>query len=237
MLFDIYCDESRQDLIVNKKSITETNRYCCIGGLMLPTAQREKVKQQLYSLQNKYDVHGELKWGTVSTNKMQFYLSLIDLFFEVNEFAFRAVVIDSTVVDNTSFNGNDHELGYYKFYYQLLVHWLESGNTYRVFTDQKTNHENNRLHELQRIVNCGAPSNTIVSELQAIDSRESIILQLENVIMGAVGYKFNSGASGTSSAKQAIVNRIEMHLKHCIMPTSLSEQKFNVFAIELKGGL
>ena len=33
MLIDVYCDESRQDLLVNKSQINEFNRYVCIGKI------------------------------------------------------------------------------------------------------------------------------------------------------------------------------------------------------------
>lgn len=69
---------------------------------------------------------------------------------------------------------------------------------------------------------------------QAIDSRESVILQMQNVIMGAVGYKYNYRGSGTSSAKEAVISRIEQHLHHKIGRTSSAAQKFNVFVIDLR---
>lgn len=233
MLFDIYCDESRQDLLVEKSSIAENNRYVCIGGIMLPNKNRENLKIKIKELKQQYEVYGELKWGNVSSNKIEFYLELIDLFFNDESMDFRTVVIDATEVDNETFNRNDHELGYYKFYYQLLYHWIDPSKYYYVFTDYKTNKDNTRLNSLKKILNnaCHLPCVKIV---QPINSKESLLLQLQNVLMGAVGYKFNYGTTGESLAKQDLVKRIEWHLGHEIFPTSKNYKRFNIFKIELR---
>jgi hypothetical protein len=154
MRYDLYCDESRQDLLVNKKSIHENNRFVCIGGIMLPLEYREIVKSAIKELINKYKVYGEIKWGSVSDNKLKFYIELIDTFFGFgNEIEFRTVIIDAYEVDNETFNESDHELGYYKFYYQLIYNWICKNNNYYVFTDYKTNKGRYRLQNLKDIIN------------------------------------------------------------------------------------
>lgn len=106
MDYDIYCDESRQDLLTSPASITVTNRFCCIGGLMLTTKSRAALKAKIKELRDKHSVFGEMKWGTVSENKLKIYADLIDLFFDTDELNFRTVVIDAQKVDNVPFNRN-----------------------------------------------------------------------------------------------------------------------------------
>lgn len=236
MLYDLYCDESRQDLLVKKSSITPNNRYVCIGGIVIPNEKREKLKSDIKDLKEKHNLFGELKWGNVSTNKVDFYLELVDLFFETdNSVDFRTVVIDAENIDHDTFNDSDHELGYYKFYYQLIYHWINSNDNYYIFTDYKTNKNKSRLNSLKQVLNSATRSNC-VELIQAINSKESLPLQLQNVLMGAVGYKFNHGDLGESVAKQAVVKRIEHYLGHDIHPTAKSYKKFNVFKIDLRKG-
>lgn len=234
MKYDVYCDESRQDLLVSPKSINQTAQYCCIGGLMVPTESRDGLKEKILKLKVKYCALGEIKWSTVSPSKLPLYLDLIDLFFDTPDLFFRTIVIDATKIRNNTFNENDHELGYYKFYYLLLYHWFVCDSKYRVFTDQKTNRDKKRLQELMRIVNVKFALNSPLESIQAIDSKESLILQMQNIIMGAVGYKYNFQGKGCSSAKKQIVERIESHLGHFIKSTSINAQKFNVFEICLR---
>jgi hypothetical protein len=236
MLYDLFCDESRQDLLVKKTSVTPNNRYVCIGGIMLPNAQREKLKSDIKDLKEKHNLFGELKWGNVSTNKVDFYLELVDLFFDTNNsIDFRTVVIDAKNIDNDTFNDSNHELGYYKFYYQLIYHWINPNDGYYIFTDYKTNKNKTRLNSLKLVLNNANRSNC-VELIQSINSKESLPLQLQNVLMGAVGYKFNHGDSGESVAKQAVVKRIEEYLDNPIHPTAKSYKKFNVFKINLRKG-
>ena len=236
MLYDLYCDESRQDLIVKKSSISLNNRYICIGGVMVPNEQREKQKSDIKELKQKHNLFGELKWGNVSTNKVEFYLELIDWFFgEDNPIDFRTVVIDAEKIDNEVHNHSDPELGYYKFYYQLIYHWINSNHNYYVFTDYKTNKDRSRLNSLKSVLNRAIRSEC-VQIVQSINSKESLLLQTQNVLMGAVGYKFNYGDAGSSFAKKAVVERIEEHLGHQINPTAKNYKKFNVFKISFGEG-
>lgn len=232
----IYCDESRQDLLVKKEHISKNNQYVCIGGIMTDDQYKELIKREIKSLQEKHNVYGEIKWGNVSNNKVDFYIELIDLFFKYDkELEFRVVIIDSEEVDNEVFNCDDHELGYYKFYYQLLYHWINPKEEYYIFTDYKTNKDKTRLKSLKEIINKSYHKDC-VKIIQSINSKESLLLQLENILMGAIGYKFNYGSAGKSCAKNALVNRIEKHLGHEIIPTLKNSKKFNVFKIALRKG-
>lgn len=236
MLYDVYCDESRQDLLVEKSSINIYNRFVCIGGIIIPTEKRDGLKDSIKELKEKHNLFGELKWGNVSPNKLDFYLELVDLFFSTDSsIDFRTVVIDAREINNEEYNDSDHELGYYKFYYQLLFHWIEPQHKYYVFTDYKTNKDRTRLKNLKDILNRACWSERI-ELIQSINSKESLLLQLQNVLMGAVGYKFNYGFHGKSTAKKAIVDRIEKHLGHPIRHTSKSHRKFNVFVMDLRKG-
>lgn len=235
---DLYCDESRQDLLSNQKAINDTNKYSCIGGLLVPREHREQLKSKINSLKQDFSVNGEFKWGNVSTNKYEFYKELVNIFFDDSNLSlcFRCIVIDASKIDNEKFNQGSHELGYYKFYYQLIKNWINEDSMYYIFTDFKTNKETNRLHELKRILNYDLSNNNI-EIVQAIDSSESVIMQMQNILMGTVAYKFNFGNSGASISKKALVSYIEEKLGHEILPTSKSEVKFNVFKIMLGGGI
>ena len=237
MQIDLYCDESRQDLLVNKEAIASKNRYVSFGGLLVPREKRLLLKQRIKELKKNSGIAKEFKWGNVSNNKIDFYKSLVDLFFDTdfNDVCFRCVIIDAQEIDNEKYNDADQELGYYKFYYQLIHNWINSGDTYYVFTDYKTNKEKNRLQELCRILNRKYSRNSI-EIIQAIDSAESVLLQLQNILMGAVSYKYNYEESGTSIAKTQLVNYIEEKLDKRICATNLSEYKFNIFRINLGGG-
>lgn len=236
MKVELYCDESRQDLFSNIKSITKNNRYICIGGIWIESDVREKIKNDIKELQEKYKVFGEFKWKTVTPSKYKFYEELIDLFFNYNNsMKFRCVVIDAEKVDMDTYNNSDSELGFYKFYYQLLTYWISDKNQYKIYTDYKVNRKNDRLNELKNVLNNKARALDTVQLIQAINSKESLLLQLEDVLMGAVAYKYNYGDIGTAIAKNKLINKIEDRLNAKITDNNKYNDKFNIFKMNLRG--
>lgn len=228
---DIYCDESRPDLLSSNNR--GSNKYILIGGLKLRRDDRDDLKEKIRTLKDKYAVYGELKWTKVSFSKLNFYKELIDLFFSYgNDLRFRCIVIDSSVINLELYHDDDAELGFYKFYYQLLNHWLLEGNCYQIFTDNKTNRKKNRLGTLKSTLIISNIFSKIY-DIQAIPSKESVIMQLTDILLGAASAKFNNSLQ-VGSAKWEFLNFIEDRLQRQISPTNKDEMKFNVFKINLR---
>lgn len=133
-------------------------------------------------------------------------------------------------VDNKTYNNNSAELGFYKFYYQLIYHWLYSGNEYKVFLDYKINANRHRVSELGRILQSASPAK--VSFTQALPSEQSLAIQLADILTGAITAKFNGEI--TSKAKLDVISFIESYLGHEISQTQKDERKFNIFNINLR---
>ena len=68
MLVDVYCDESRQDLLANKIHIKENDRYVCIGGIWVPNEKRSIIKQQINDIKSKYRISGEFNVVVIFIN-------------------------------------------------------------------------------------------------------------------------------------------------------------------------
>lgn len=230
MRFEIYCDESRHDLLSSEREHKEG--LVLIGGIWIPADIREQLKEGIRMLRKIHATWGEIKWKCVSHSRIGFFEGLIELFFR-SDARFRCIVIDSTKVSLIKYHHADHELGFYKFYYQLLHHWIRDFNDYAIYVDFKTNRLPNRLQTLHKVLSTANISSGITL-LQAISSRESVLIQLADLLIGAVGYKLHGHS--TSESKLSVIRRIEQHLGHPIAATTLSEGKFNVFHIDLRGG-
>ncbi|MCP4230766.1 MAG: DUF3800 domain-containing protein, partial [bacterium] len=113
MEFDIYCDESRQDLF-NSKSAGSGN-YIILGGVWFETEQREFLKDKIKEIQCKHGKFYEMKWKSVSDAKIDYYLDIVRYFFD-NDIRFRSIIIDSEKIDLIKFHSDDSELAFYKFY-------------------------------------------------------------------------------------------------------------------------
>jgi hypothetical protein len=232
MNIDVYCDEAYPDLFSSEKPHA---KFLVIGGLWLKSENRGQFKEAIHSLRDKFHIGGEFKWTKISRSKLDFYKALISWFCDQGEeLRVRCIAVDRTQVDLIQFHENDQELGFYKFYYQMLHKWIHDLNEYAIFCDFKRNRRSDRLHVLK---SCLERSNlsTNISTVQAVRSRESVLIQLADVLVGltasVINRRINSG-----SAKHTLLLDLENFLHRKIAPTALCEKKFNLFKINLQGG-
>lgn len=229
MQFTVYCDESCPEVLKNKSA----NKYMVLGSLWVPTEATYNLKNNLKVLKNRYIYHNEIKWNKVAPSTVEFYLELIRYFFADNNLRFRAILVESDKIDLVKFQNDDGELSFYKFYYQLLHHWIYDYNSYSILIDYKVNKDRNRIGKLAEVLNC-ANLFSEIKNVQAIPSHESLGIQFTDLMTGAINGKFNEKI--TSAAKSSIISEIEKINGHPLKPTVKSEEKFNLFRINLKGG-
>ncbi len=228
MDFEIYCDESAQDLF---KGTSQDGIYTLIGGVWIKAEDRKIHKAAINQLRERHNLHGEFKWKRVSNSRLDFYLDIVKWFFE-SEIRFRTLILRAEELNAVKFHNSDHELMYYKFYYQLLHHWILDFNSYKIFVDTKTNRLHNRLGVLQKCLNNSNLTST--ATVQALPSNQLDLIQVADVLIGAVSYKFHK--RDTSQAKLQIINQIETCWNREIQPTTKSEEKFNIFRFRSEGG-
>ncbi|NOX15001.1 MAG: DUF3800 domain-containing protein [Epsilonproteobacteria bacterium] len=234
MNIDIYCDETLTDLFTSKKS---EKRYMLLGGVWINRDIKEKIKQDIKSLRKKYNCWGEIKWVNVSPSKKEFYLKLIELFFNYGEdIRFRCIVIDSQKII-WSYHEEDKELGFYKFYYHLIHKWIGEYNNYKIFLDAKKNKKINRVAMLEQVLqNRFRYDDLLIKQVQALPSKEVVLIQLADLFLGSISAKLNN-IPLTNSAKIDFIKQIEQRLGKKIAPTYANENKFNIFKITLQGQL
>lgn len=233
MKFEVYCDESRPDLLSSQHPPV---RFLVIGSLWLQSDARQEFKDAIHSLRDKHKIGGEFKWQKVSPSRLDFYRELVDWFMNIGSerFRFRCIAVEHEKVNLVKFHDNDQELGFYKFYYQMLHHWILDFNEYSIFCDFKQNRLRNRLHLLQNCLDYSNLSSNVIN-VQAIRSEESVLIQLADVLTGAAAARLNCTLrQGSSKAK--VVEQLELAIGNKIKPTVKNEQKYNIFKIDLQGG-
>lgn len=220
----VYCDESMSEAFVNQR---DGRAFLCIGSVWIDSERVADYRAAIEELRRKFRIFGELKWRKVTPASVNFYLSLVELFFSAGlDMRFRSIVVSTEKFD-LRWHKNDPELGFYKFYYQMLAHRLAPQENYRIFCDLRSTADRGRLSDLQRCLQSKASH----LEVQGLPSSEVVIIQLCDVLLGAVSACYNQSRI-ESPAKAQVVARIEQRIGRSIGPTFLSEQKFNVFEIE-----
>ena len=108
-------------------------------------------------------------------SRIEFYKALCDWFFDQrDDLRFRVITIESQKLNLPQFHEGTAELGFYKFYYQLLTHWISPNNSYAIFCDYQTNQVPTRLHEMRNVLRNTNPLSQI-GEVQWVRSPESVL--------------------------------------------------------------
>jgi len=232
MKIDVYCDETLPDLFTSQNPKDD---LMLLGSLWIEHELRGKIKTDIKELRKKHNCWGEIKWTKVSPSKESFYLELVNLFFSYGmEMRFRCIAIDPKQV-RWAYHGDDKELGFYKFYYQLIHKWIKDFNTYNIFLDAKKNRDLTRLSVLKDILS-NQFRDSYIEQVQALPSKEVVLIQLSDFFLGATSAKLNHKKL-TNSAKINVIEHIEKLRGKEIAPTCSTENKFNIFKINLQGGL
>lgn len=235
MRYEIYCDESHPDVFWSRS--TKRARFLAIGGLWLAADLRAEVKARFREISVQHGRLGELKWHKVHAKWEPFYRDLIDLFISYNAemLRFRCILVEGDKVSMDRYHDDDPELGFYKFYYQLLKHWVEDGHEYAIFCDDKTNRKHDRLRTMQQVLQHSCIGQVI--SIQALPSHEVQLLQFADFLLGMVSSRFNNDIE-PGGTKDRVISYLEERLgkRWRLLPTTKSVRKLNIFQIALEEG-
>lgn len=224
--FNIYCDESRH-------TSDPRDRYAVIGALECPRQEKSRLVHAIHLLKKHYRAQGEFGWKRLSPNREAFYQHLRGFFLDEPSLRFRCIVVDRTCLDHERFNDGDSELGFYKLYYQMLVHWLDPGHDYHLYLDWQQNAASHRFVELRTVLARKLSGRANIVCLEPVQSDTQPLVQLVDLLMGAVGYQWNQRdqVPGASQAKIDFSYGLAQGLGRSTLArgTPKSEEKFNVF--------
>ena len=219
--FNFYCDESCH--LENDKM-----PFMLIAYVSSAYNQVKLHNRNIRALKYKHFIKGEIKWSALSKSQNPFYNDLVEYFF-ATDLQFRAIVITKSQLKHSDFN-QSHDDFYDKMYFQLLNKKIYPENNYNIYIDIKDTHSYNKAARLKAFLNHNFVA---VRTLQVIRSHESELMQLTDVIMGAIAYHLRN--ENKVIAKSKIIEKIQAH---CKLPlthsTPRSTEKFNLFFIELK---
>lgn len=223
--FNLYCDESTH-------LIHDGHPYMLLSYISIAYPQISLAKEEIKAIKRKFNYTEELKWTNVHSATYKVYAELVDWFF-MNDLEFRTVVVDKSQIDEqrADYSFNDF---YFRMYFQLLHTKVDFQNRYNVFLDIKDTCSGEKLEKLKKIMSY----NSSIGTLQFIPSRESVFIQLADVLMGAINYNLRiqkGDVKGNVIAKLKLIEKIKRHSNISLNTTTpLSRNKFNLFFITLK---
>lgn len=223
--FNVYCDESGH--LPN-----DGQPNMVLGAVWCPL---DRVRAMSDELRKRKMDHGlspqmEVKWTKISPAKVDFYLSLVDFFFDNDDLRFRALVVpDKSKLDHEAF-GQDHDTWYYKMYFSMLKVIITPDDRFRIYLDIKDTRSADKMRKLHEVLcnNIYDFDKSIIERVQTVRSHEAELLQLADFLIGAVRHAGRGPLQ--NNAKGQVVRRVQQRSRYgLVKSTLLTEKKCNIF--------
>lgn len=202
-----------------------------LGTVWCPAEKRREICVRLREIKarHKLSPQFEVKWGKISPAKAEFYLDWLDLFLDDDDLRFRAVVVPQKSKLHHEQDIQTHDDWYYKTYFVLLSVLLTPEDRHRIYVDIKDTHSAQKMARLHEVLcnNALDFDRRIIEKIQVVSSHDSELIQLADLLIGAVGYA-NRGLSG-NAGKEKLVSRLRERTGLSLTKTTLpSADKVNL---------
>jgi len=203
-----------------------------LGAVWCPLNKRKEIFTRIREIKAKYNFKPgfEMKWNKVSKGRMDFYLDIINYFFDDDDLHFRVLIVpDKKVLDHTAFN-QDHDTFYYKMYFDMLKVILSPQCAYNIYIDIKDTRSNYKVLKLKEVLrnNRYDFQKQIIKRVQQVNSSEVEILQITDLLIGAFTY-LHRGLN-ENEGKIKIIEKMCQRSGYSLKQSTLyKEEKMNIF--------
>jgi hypothetical protein len=220
MEINIYCDESchlpndHQPIMV-------------LGAIWCPKSEARRIAEQVREIKKRHNLPPffEIKWGKVSPGKVDFYLNLLDYFFEEKDLHFRGMIIPDKSKLRHELHHQDHDLWYYKMFYVMLKEVLNPLAAYNIYLDIKDTKSAEKVRTFQRVLKSVYLD---IKRVQNVRSHEIEQVQLTDLMIGIISYYWRD--LKTSEAKLKLVKEMVARRGKELNRNSYRwEKKVNIF--------
>ena len=230
--YNVYCDESCHLEHDGFKAMS-------LGAVWCPKGKAREVNRRIIEIKRRNGINAdaEVKWTKISPCNRDLYLDIVDYFFDDDDLHFRGLIVpDKKILDHQRYN-QDHNLWYYKMYFTMLKTIFERDSRYYVYIDIKDTHSGENAKSLANVCANDAYdfNHEIIRRVQPIRSEEVQLMQIVDILTGALAYRHNhpEGSTEFSQTKVDIIKRIMRRSGYGLTKsTLLSEKKFNYLVWE-----
>jgi len=223
VIYKIFCDESCHlehdgaDIMV-------------LGALHCKAETATQLTKHIKWLRHQHNYHNELKWTKLIEKQWPFYKALIDLLLDTPEISFKSTVVQQkTSLDHQRYNAGSHNTFYYKMFYYTLRDFFKQGREYRIYLDYMDTLGGEKAKELCQVLQ-NSTQWPLKVDAFIVQSYEAQLIQLCDLLIGAIAYKNRTDIEHSSKIKQQIIAYLEQRLGYPLnITTPPWESKFNLF--------
>ena len=202
------------------------------GALICAGSRVREIDTQIKALREKHGYLRELKWTKLSRLDLPFYRDLFNFIHANEHLRFKAVLVpDKSLLDHEKYNDGSASDFYYKIAFFALRDFIVSEKTYRLYMDYMDTLGRSKIRKLKTVLMSCKPKTL---EAQTIRSHESQLIQVCDLLIGAICYANRTDIDMQSPVKTEVIAMIS----NCFgiqldRSTPKYVKKFNLFKINL----
>lgn len=205
--------------------LNDGNRYMALGALCCPQNQSKRFSAEIRQIKLAHGLSRdfEIKNTKVSVGAIDFYQDIIKWVLNCTDLYFRVVLIKKDLI---KFNNTDeYNTFYYKMYYTLFRYFMH-GYTNHIYLDYKDSRSYIRCAEIQEYLGNDHITRMKKNTVQQIDSKESNLMQVTDLLTGLVCYNANGITS--NKAKCQLIDMLKSGTKLDLFSTTKNSTKFDI---------
>lgn len=223
-VINVYCDESCH--LAN-----DGQPAMALGAVWCPLDHVRVANDRIREIKAKHGLQpmSEVKWTKLSPGNLSLYLDLLDYFLDAEALNFRCLVASKTNLQHEAY-GQTHDDWYYKMYFTMLQAILDPHACFQIYLDIKDTRSAAKVRHLHDVLahNLYDFSRTIITRLQTVRSHEVELLQITDILIGAVSAANRQNIE--SPAKKSFIERMRQRSGYSLQrSTLLREKKVNIF--------
>ena len=250
--------------IFTDESCTKSNQgpFMLIGGIVCDVETAKDLRKEIAAfrtakgLSPKFEFH----FSEIDQNSKDLYKDYASLFFKFYEekceytrgiekgrrfrrACFEIALLEHSKIDHWKFSGGDPEIGFFRFYHTLLKHCCRKhyvgGRRFHITIDNITTSNRTLVPSLIKRLrdSCLPKYADPVHDVSRQDSKVEPLLQLSDVILGAVSFAWNRQDWTQSSkwkAKNEVANHVAKLYGKPLTKTTFPGASFNIWQVELE---
>jgi len=222
-IYKLFCDESchlehdGSDVMV-------------LGVLHCSDEKAEQLTRHIKWLRHQHNYHTELKWTKLISKQWPFYEAILNMFLDDPDLDFKStVILDKQRLNHQQYNSGSHSNFYYKMFFYTLRDFLDEEKEYRIYLDYMDTLGGEKANKLCDILQNNTHWN-LTASTTIVQSYESQLIQLCDLLIGAVAYKNRSDIDHSSMIKNKLIDHLQKNLgRNLDDSTPPWEKKFNIF--------
>lgn len=231
-----YLEEKTISLFCDESCHLENDRkkHMILGLISCGKRYVKQINRDIKAIKTKHGINlkQEIKWVNFSKTRYGLYKEFVDYFFDNDKLSFRVLIAPKQGLNFDKFYIKNHTEWYYRMYYFLFKNWYIYNNNLNIYIDERDTQSCKKIKELESVlkkITKNTETNNI--KIKNIKSYEIELMQILDILIGAVNYRNNMSPSENHKTKLVyyIAEKMKVNLASTTQQSNPSYEKFNIF--------